>query len=83
MTSLSTPAPQVKSQDTSSERDHLLDHLLTAIRAGATRSRLISVELDSIGIALRQQQITCEQALRWANEQGLLSWIELGPEARS
>ena len=68
----------VKSQDTSGERDLML----SALRAASAKSRLIATELDSIGVSLRQKAITCEQALDWAKEEGLLHWIKFGPEAQ-
>jgi hypothetical protein len=69
----------VKSQDSSGERDLLL----TALRTAAARSRLITNELDTIGVSLRQKVINCEQALAWAKEEGLLHWIKFGPEVQS
>lgn len=62
--------------DTSGERDLLL----SAIRAATARARLAATEFDTIGISLRQKQITCEQALEWARDEGLIGWLRLGPE---
>ena len=62
-------------EDSSSERELLL----TALRAAAARSRLVTVELDSIGISLRQKVINCTQALEWAKDEELLDWIHFGP----
>lgn len=62
-------------EDSPGERDLIL----TALRAAAARSRLVTVELDSIGVSLRQKVITCTQALEWAKDEDLLDWIHFGP----
>jgi hypothetical protein len=78
MASIANASPAVKSdQDTPGERDLLLN----ALRAAATRSRLISTELDTVGISLRHRKVNCEQALTWLRDEGLLRWVRLGPEA--
>jgi hypothetical protein len=78
MSEVSQPLPQDKSHvDSSGERDLLL----SALRAATARARLAATEFDSIGISLRQKLITCEQALKWARDEGLVGWIRLGPEA--
>jgi hypothetical protein len=69
-------APGKSNVDTSGERDLLL----SALRAATARARLAATEFDTIGISLRQKQITCEQALEWARDEGLIGWIRLGPE---
>ena len=66
-------------EDTPGERDLLL----TALRAAAARSRLVTVELDSIGVSLRQKAINCAQALEWARDEDLLDWIHFGPEVKT
>jgi hypothetical protein len=63
--------------DTSGERDLLL----SALRAATARARLAATEFDTIGISLRQKLITCEQALEWARNEGLIGWVRIGPEA--
>jgi hypothetical protein len=69
-------APGKSKMDTSGERDLLL----SALRAAAARARLATNEFDTIGISLRQKLISCEQALEWARDEGLIGWIRLGPE---
>ena len=77
MTNVAKPSPQGKSNmDSSGERDLLL----SALRAATARARLAANEFDTIGISLRQKQITCEQALEWARDEGLIGWVRLGPE---
>jgi hypothetical protein len=63
--------------DTSGERDLLL----SALRAATARARLAATEFETIGISLRQKLITCEQALEWARDEGLIGWVRIGPEA--
>ena len=41
------------------------DLLLAALRVASARSKLITVELDSIGISLRHKAVNCEQALTY------------------
>ena len=77
MNSVTQPSPQGKSNvDTSGERDLVL----SALRVAATRSRLITNVLETIGIALRQKQIDCAGAMAWLKEEGLLDHLPLGPE---
>jgi hypothetical protein len=72
------PGKPSREEDTSGERDLLL----AALRAASARARLAVNELDSIGTSLRHRAVTCAGALEWANEEGLLPWIRLGPEAQ-
>jgi hypothetical protein len=65
-------------EDTPGERDFLL----TALRAAAIRSRLVSTEIESIGLSLRHRKVSCAQALEWLGEENLLGWVRLGPEAK-
>jgi hypothetical protein len=74
-TALST-AFKPATSETTGERDLLL----AALRVASARSKLIAVELDSIGVSLRHKAVNCEQALTWAAEEGLLDWIPLGRE---
>ena len=71
-------APSKSKEDSSGERDLLL----SALRAATARARLAATEFDTIGISLRQKLVTCEQALEWARDEGLIGWIRLGPEAQ-
>ena len=78
MTNIAKPSPQGKSNmDSSGERDLLL----SALRAATARARLAANEFDTIGISLRQKLVTCEQALQWARDEGLIGWVRIGPEA--
>jgi hypothetical protein len=75
---VSTPSTAVKRElreDTSGERDLIL----SSLRVAATRSRLQTNILDSVGVALRQKQIDCTGALAWLKEEGLLDCLPFGP----
>lgn len=78
MTSVATANAPGKSHhvDSSGERDLLL----AALRSATARARLAGNEFDTIGISLRQKLITCEQALEWCRDEGLIHWLRLGPE---
>jgi hypothetical protein len=56
------------------------DFLLTAIRAATLRSRLESVELDSVGTALRHGLICHDAAIEWLHEINLLNHVLYRPE---
>jgi hypothetical protein len=79
MTSTTSPAPQGKSDvDTSGERELVS----SAIRVAATRSRLQTNILDSVGVALRHKSIDCAGALAWLKEEGLLDHLPFGQEVK-
>lgn len=59
--------------DTSAERELLINILRTA----QARSRLVTNTLETIGVSLRQNQITCEQARAWIAEEGLDHHLQL------
>jgi hypothetical protein len=69
------PSPQKSREDTSGERDLVL----SALRVAATRSRLITNSLETVGIALRQKQIDCAGALAWLKDEGLLDLLPFTP----
>jgi hypothetical protein len=77
MTNLTSACAPVKPLgDTSGERDLLL----SALRVASAEARLVANQIDTIGASLRQKLITCEGALQWADEKGLLHLIKFGPE---
>ena len=80
MTPLTTPSPAVKpvSGDTPGERDLML----SALRVASARARLVANQIDTIGASLRQKAITCKDALEWARQEEVDSWIVFGPEAK-
>jgi hypothetical protein len=52
---------------------------LSAIRVAATRSRLQTNILDSVGVALRHKSIDRAGALAWLRDEGLLDHLPFGP----
>ena len=78
MNYVSTPASAVKPVlgDSPGERDLML----SALRVASAQARLVANQIDTIGASLRQKLITCEGALQWADEKGLLHLIKFGPE---
>lgn len=61
--------------DTAGERDLVLN----ALRVASTEARLIANQIETIGASLRQKAISCNDALIWAREEGVLHLIKFGP----
>ena len=59
------------------------EYLLSVLRAATARSKLISNQLDSIGIALRQRAVSVEDALQWAHDEGILDLLQFGPPSKT
>ncbi len=80
MNYLSTPSSAVKSVlgDTPGERDLML----SALRVASAQARLVANQIDTIGASLRQKAINCQDALIWAQQEGISHWIKFGPEAK-
>ena len=55
------------------------EFLITALRAASARSRLSTNLFDTIGVSLRHRMISCNEAVAWLQEEGLLSHIEYRP----
>jgi hypothetical protein len=51
------------------------EFLLAALRAGATRARLIEQDINAIGIALKTNQIGVGTAVQWIRNAGLLYMV--------
>jgi hypothetical protein len=66
--------PTCKANSTDSE------FLLTAIRAATLRARAAAAEFDSIGIALRRELISPDEAVAWLDDAGLLDHVLYRPE---
>jgi hypothetical protein len=79
-THISTPSSAVKpvSGDTPGERDLML----SALRVASARARLVANQIDTMAASLRQKAITCDDALKWAKQEGILHWIKFGPEVK-
>jgi hypothetical protein len=61
--------------DSAGERDLVM----SAFRVANAETRLVANTLDTIGASLRQKAISCQDALIWAQEEGLLHLIKFGP----
>ena len=81
MSLVPNPASQVKPVLGESGGDR--EFLLQVLRAATARSKLISNQLDTIGVALRQRAVTVEDALRWAAEEGIIDLLQFGPTRAS
>jgi len=81
MTSLPTPASQGKPKlgETNGDREYLMQ----VIRAATARSKLISNQLDTIGVALRQKAVSVEDALQWAVDEGIADLLQFGPPSKA
>jgi hypothetical protein len=55
------------------------EFLITALRAASARARLLTNTFDTIGTSLRHRMISCDEAIAWLNEEGLLAEIEHRP----
>jgi hypothetical protein len=55
------------------------EFLITALRAASARARLMANLADTIGVSLRNRMITCDEAVAWLREEGLLAEIEFRP----
>jgi hypothetical protein len=54
--------------------------LIHGIRTAVARSRLVVNSLESIGVALRHNAVTYDQAIAWLKEENLLEHVHFGPE---
>ena len=81
MTSITNPASQGKPNlgETNGDREYLAQ----VLRAATARAKLISNQLDSIGVALRQRTITVEDAIQWAIDEGIIDLLQFGPPSKS
>ena len=81
MSLVPNPASQVKPNlgETNGDREYLMQ----VLRAATARAKLISNQLDTIGVALRQRAVSVEDALRWAQEEQILDLLQFGPTRAS
>ena len=59
----------------SGSSDNYVHYLLAELACAAIRTRLLSAEIDSIGVALRGALITPDDAVVWLSEVGALGLI--------
>jgi len=69
VTSIPNPASQGKPKLGESNGDR--EYLMQVLRAATARAKLISNTLDTIGIALRQKAVSVEDAMLWAQDEGI------------
>lgn len=81
MTSLPNPASRVKPDlgETNGDREYLL----SVLRAATARAKLISNQLDTIGVALRQRAVSVEDALQWCIDEQILDLLQFGPPSKA
>jgi hypothetical protein len=53
--------------------------LISALRAASARARLATNLFDTIGVSLRERMISCDEAVGWLIEEGLLEQVEYRP----
>ena len=53
--------------------------LISALRAASARARLATNVLDTIGVSLRERMISCDEAVAWLQDEGLLEQVEYRP----
>jgi hypothetical protein len=76
VSSLQNPTSPVKPKlgETNGDRKYLL----AVLRAATARSKLISNQLDQIGMAVRQRAVSVEDAMLWAKDEGILDLLDFG-----
>ncbi len=62
--------------DDSAERR---EFVLSALRAGSLRAKLIETEINSIGVALKGGLIDCYTAMQWVTDVGALDLVRIVP----
>ena len=81
MTSIANPTSQGKPKLGESNGDR--EYLMQVLRAATARAKLISNQLDTIGVALRQKAVSVEDALLWARDEGILDLLQFGPPSKT
>jgi hypothetical protein len=80
MSALPNPTSQGKPKLGESNGDR--EYLMQVLRAATARAKLISNQLDTIGVALRQKAVSVEDAMLWAADEGLLDMLQFGPPSK-
>ena len=62
-----------------SDSDEKREFLLSSLRAGSLRAKLIETEINSIGVALKGGLIDCYTAMQWIKEAGAMELIRTVP----
>jgi hypothetical protein len=81
MTSLQDPASHGKPKlgETNGDREYLMQ----VLRSATARAKLISNQLDTISVALRQKAVTVAEALQWARDEGIIDLLQFGPPSKT
>ena len=53
--------------------------LIHALRTATARSRLVTNALETIGVSLRHNAVTADQAMAWLQQEKLLDHVDFGP----
>jgi hypothetical protein len=56
------------------------EFLLAALRTATLRARLAANELDTIGLALKQNLVSFDDAVAWLDEINLLDHVDYRPK---
>ena len=56
------------------------EFLLASLRTATLRARLAANELDTIGLALKQNLVSFDDAVAWLDEINLLDHVDLRPK---
>jgi hypothetical protein len=54
--------------------------VLTALRAASLRARMMSADLETIGVALKSDLISTDTAVAWIRDSGLLGIVGAIPD---
>jgi hypothetical protein len=53
--------------------------LIHALRTAVARSRLVTNALETIGVSLRHNAVSTDQAMAWLDDEQLLDLVHFGP----
>jgi hypothetical protein len=76
MASLPKPAGEGKPERGKSDAELVLQRL----HVESIRAKLVANIVDTIGIALKQQAISAEDALAWARDERIIDLLQFGPQ---
>ena len=60
--------------------DAVRDCLLAELRCGVLRAKLLALEYETAGVALKHRLVTAEQAMELLDVREALDWLDLGGE---
>lgn len=62
--------------NTAGEREYFIH----ALRTATARARLVVNILETVGVSLRHKAITTDDAMKWLHDEGVLDYVQLGPQ---